>query len=256
MFPLHDDIQSQKPPLINFAMIGLCVVAFLIQMKDPKGFVDEFGMIPLRISQPTAEIIVERPDIVDTPSGPRQVMVQELLPQPRFAPVTTLLSCIFLHGSLMHLLGNMWFLYVFGDNVEDRLGSFLYLLFYLCSGLAASLTHYAFQPESPIPTIGASGAVAGVMGAYMWLYPHARVLTLIPIFFILQTFIIPAPVFLGIWFVIQLAQGSFSMGSIEAAGVAWWAHAGGFAFGFIVAWFVGRSSPRQPRVRVVSPLDY
>ncbi len=157
----------------------------------------------------------------------------------------------------MHLIGNIWFLYIFGDNVEDRMGPFGYLLFYLGAGITASLTHFAFQPTSAVPTIGASGAVAGIMGAYMLLYPHAKVVTVVPIFFILQIMVLPAQIFLGIWFVIQLLQGGFSMGSAQAAGVAWWAHAGGFLFGLVVAWFLGKpQQPPQPRVRVITPNDY
>jgi len=237
-------------------MIGACVLVFLLQINAPNGLVDEFGMIPARVSHPDANITWQRQQTVQTPRGVEVVVVEEAVPSPRFHPVTTLLSCVFLHGSLMHLLGNIWFLYVFGDNVEDRMGPFGYAFFYLGSGIAASLTHFAFQPDSPVPTIGASGAVAGVMGAYLWLYPHSRVTTMIPIFFLLQILIVPAPIFLGIWFAIQLFQGTFSMGGTEAAGVAWWAHAGGFAFGFVVAWLLGRHQTQpRPSVRIVYPID-
>lgn len=254
MFPLKDDIQSRTTPVVNLTLIGACVLAFLLQMNDTDGLVNDYGMIPARVSQPDAELVTSEQRMVKTPFGVQEVTIQSTLPRPRFHPYTTLLSCIFLHGSLMHLAGNLWFLWVFGDNVEDRMGSAGYLLFYLGAGVAASLTHFAFQPGSPIPTIGASGAVAGVMGAYLLLYPHARVTTLVPIFFILQIMIIPAPIFLGVWFVIQLLQGSFSMGNAEAAGVAWWAHAGGFAFGFAVAWLLQKDDrPSRPRVRVIRP---
>ena len=254
MFPLRDDIPSHRFPVVNYTLIGVCVVIFIVQSGAPDGLVDRFGMIPARVSHPGKELIVSRPVIVQTPFGLQKVIQEQRVPDSMFHPFTTILSCVFLHGSLMHLLGNVWFLYVFGDNVEDRLGPFAYLLFYLGSGIVASLTHYAFQPESVVPTIGASGAVAGVMGAYMLLYPHAKVVTLIPILFILQMIIVPAPLFLGIWFVIQLAQGTFSMGGAEAAGVAWWAHAGGFAFGFLVAWILkDKHSPQEPRVRILKP---
>ena len=191
-------------------------------------------MIPARVKYPDREIVVSREVLIRTPDGPRVMIDEQPLAASRFHPWSTVLSCIFLHGGLMHLLGNIWFLYIFGDNVEDRMGKPGYLIFYLVSGMAASLAHFAFQPESPIPTIGASGAVAGVMGAYMLLYPRARVTALLPLFYILQVIVVPAPVFLGIWFVIQLVQGTFSMGAAEAAGVAWWAHAGGFAFGLFL----------------------
>ena len=132
----------------------------------------------------------------------------------------------------MHILGNMWFLYIFGDNVEDRFGHFNFAVIYLLCGVLASLTHLVSGPESPIPTIGASGAIAGVMGAYLVLYPHARVLAIIPLGIIIQTMVVPAYLFLGIWFALQFFQ---SIGSIsgEAGGVAWWAHTGGFVVGAV-----------------------
>lgn len=240
MFPIKDDIPAHATPVVNSAMIGLCVLIYLFQQSFPSQLVHEYGMTPAIVSHPDQQIVVVEQQIVQTPRGQQIVETKRELPAPKVAPWLTLLTCTFLHGSLMHLVGNVWFLYVFGDNVEDRLGKLGYLIFYLGSGIAASLTHYAFQPESVIPTIGASGAVAGVMGAYMWLYPHARITTLIPIFFILQFIVVRAPWFLGFWFVIQLVQGSFSMGNSTAAGVAWWAHAGGFAFGFAVALIAGR----------------
>src|SRR5690606_5683097 len=127
-------------------------------------------------------------------------------------------------GGWLHLLGNMWFLYIFGDNVEDRLGHVGYLLFYLGAGVIASGVHLVTNSSSMIPTVGASGAIAGVMGGYFVLYPHSRVLTLVPIFIFIHIMVIPAPVFLGIWFLLQFFQGTFSLGAVQAGGVAWWAH--------------------------------
>ena len=252
MFPLKDDIPSRAVPIVNYTMIGLCVFVFFLQQNSPNGLVDRFGMIPARVSHPGRVIVVRRQEIRQTPFGMQRVEFSEEIPPSDYHPFTTVLSCVFLHGSLMHLLGNIWFLYIFGDNVEDRMGKPGYVLFYLGSGIAASLTHFLFDTDSTIPTIGASGAVAGVMGAYLWLFPHAKVTAMLPIFFILQLIVVPAPIFLGIWFVIQLVQGSFSMGSAEAAGVAWWAHAGGFAFGFGMAWILGKGTDaEEPRVRIV-----
>lgn len=251
MFPLRDDIPSRRIPIVNYTMIGICVLIFLVQNSVEDQLVGSFGMTPVIVSHPDEQVVVLEQRPVQTRSGIQVVEVERQLPTPAVSPLLTLLTCTFLHGSLMHLIGNVWFLYVFGDNVEDRLGKTGYLIFYLGSGIAASLTHYAFQPESTIPTIGASGAVAGVMGAYMWLYPHAKVTTLIPILFILQLIVLPAPWFLGFWFVIQLVQGTFSMGNATAAGVAWWAHAGGFAFGFAVAWITGRDSDRHQSTVIV-----
>lgn len=252
MFPLRDDIQPRSAPVVNYILIAVTTATFLAQLGDDDGLVTEYGMIPARVSYPDDEIYVEAERLMPTPFGQQAVVVEERVPRPSVHPWVTVVSCIFLHGGWLHLLGNLWFLYIFGDNVEDRMGKVGYLAFYVVSGAAASLTHYAFQTESTIPTIGASGAVAGVMGAYMFLYPMARVTTLIPIFFIIQIIVLPAPIFLGIWFVIQLAQGTFSMGDLQAAGVAWWAHAGGFAFGFVVAKLLhAPKEPPRPRVRVV-----
>jgi membrane associated rhomboid family serine protease len=147
----------------------------------------------------------------------------------------------------------MWFLYIFGDNVEDRLGHLGYVIFYLGCGIAASFAHYLTDPGSTIPTIGASGAIAGVMGAYLLLYPHASVLALVPLGFLIQTMVIPAPFFLGLWFLMQLLQGSFAVGTAEAEGVAWWAHIGGFAAGFAIAWLLGATGQTKPKVVVVRP---
>jgi membrane associated rhomboid family serine protease len=143
---------------------------------------------------------------------------------------------MFLHGGWFHLLSNMWILYIFGDNVEDRMGSLRYLVFYLLGGLAAASLQILVDPTSKLPSIGASGAIAAVLGAYFLLYPRARVFTLIPIIFIPWFVEIPAVVYLGIWFVSQLFSGLASLGLPETAsmgGVAWFAHIGGFAFGLL-----------------------
>jgi membrane associated rhomboid family serine protease len=142
------------------------------------------------------------------------------------------LSFMFLHGGFWHLLGNMWFLYIFGDNVEDRLGPFRYLIFYLLCGILSGLSHLLFNLHSNMPTIGASGAIAGVMGAYLILHPHSKILTLIPIIFIPWFIEIPAFFFLGFWFVIQFLSATGSHGNIS--GIAWWAHIGGFVFGMVL----------------------
>jgi membrane associated rhomboid family serine protease len=165
----------------------------------------------------------------------------------------TLLTCTFLHAGWLHFLGNMWFLFVFGDNVEDRLGHVAYFGFYLLGGVAASLAHYVTEPNSPIPTLGASGAIAAVMGAYLVLYPHARVLTLVPIVIFIQLLWLPAFIFLGIWFVIQLFQGVAATAGGAATGVAWWAHAGGFAVGAVGAWLMHRTHHDRPPVQRLRP---
>ncbi|GIW95561.1 MAG: hypothetical protein KatS3mg110_3602 [Pirellulaceae bacterium] len=125
----------------------------------------------------------------------------------------------------------MWFLFIFGDNVEDRLGHLPYLVFYCLCGVIASLAHWYMYPESPVPTVGASGAIAGVMGAYYVLYPRSMVLTLVPLYFYITFLVLPAPIFLGLWFLFQLVQGTASVSDLSAGGVAWWAHIGGFVAG-------------------------
>lgn len=248
MLPLHDNIPSRTVPVINYALIALCALCFVAQLVSQQDgrdeLVEKYGMIPARIGHPDVEIEipVERPrwrpsDIF----GQVSVVLAE---KPPFAPVFTLLTCIFLHGGWGHFLGNMWFLHIFGDNVEDRLGHLGYLIFYLLAGVAASIGHYLAAVNSGIPTIGASGAIAGVMGAYMVLYPRSMVMSLIPLGFFTQVMAIPAPIFLGIWFVIQLLSGT----SGNSEGVAWWAHIGGFVFGAGVAFLLKLTGLTNPQV--------
>ncbi|WP_166824258.1 rhomboid family intramembrane serine protease [Thalassoroseus pseudoceratinae] len=247
MFPIRDDIPSRETPYVNYALIAACVVAFLMQISRPDGeptLVEEYGMIPARVLHPNQA--VEIPD-VQTPKdgrgqqGKPEIIMREAAPSAVPAWMT-LLTCIFLHGGWMHLLGNIWFLYIFGDNVEDCYGHLGYLVFYLACGVAASGTHLLLNANSAIPTIGASGAIAGVMGAYFLLYPHSRVLAVLPLFVIFYTLTVPAPVFLGIWFLIQLVQSVGSINNVEAAGVAFWAHVGGFVAGLAATYGLKASS--------------
>ncbi|MBA3315067.1 MAG: rhomboid family intramembrane serine protease [Planctomycetota bacterium] len=255
MIPLRDNIPSRTTPFVNYAVIAVCTIVFLLQFSQssdpmqPK-LVERFGMIPARISKPNEP--VEIPvgyRITQLPSGEQLTEpVSKTAAPSAVPPILTLLTCTFLHGGWLHFLGNIWFLYIFGDNVEDRLGHFAFLGFYLLGGVAASLAHYVTAPMSPIPTLGASGAIAAVMGAYMVLYPHAKVLTLIPIFIFIQLLWLPAPFFLGIWFLIQLVQGLGSFTVSEGAGVAWWAHIGGFALGAVGAWLMHKTHHDRPPV--------
>jgi membrane associated rhomboid family serine protease len=157
-----------------------------------------------------------------------------------FGDGRSILVSMFLHGGWAHLLGNMLYLWIFGDNVEDRLGHLKYLVFYLACGWAATLAHAWANPQSAMPAIGASGAIAGVLGAYLVIFPRARVLTLIPLGFFLRLTELPAVIVLGLWFVLQLFSGVASLGArtAEAGGVAWWAHIGGFAVGLAVGFAV------------------
>ncbi len=242
MIPLRDNIPSQRTPLVNYAMIAACAFAFMFQLNDPNGTIAEsFGMVPLRVTDPDAVAVINQQVALQTPRGVEVAVVEHTLAPAAIAPWLTIITCMFLHGGWMHFLGNMWFLYIFGDNVEDRLGHVGYALMYLGTGIAAGLSHYVTDPSSPVPTIGASGAIAGVMGAYAWLYPHAKVQAVLPIFVFLQIFVLPAPIFLGIWFALQTFSGLSASNSAETAGVAWWAHIGGFVAGAAVAMLVRRA---------------
>ncbi|MCA9148791.1 MAG: rhomboid family intramembrane serine protease, partial [Planctomycetales bacterium] len=238
MFPIHDNIPSRTTPFVNYSMIAVCALVFLWQLgSEQRGVsqVERYGMIPARVLQPEREVVIREPVVVVTRFGPQQEYVKRLAAPSAVPPILTLLTCVFLHGSWMHFLGNVWFLHIFGDNVEDRLGHVGYLIFYLGSGIAASVAHLLTNQGSDIPTIGASGAIAGVMGAYMCMYPRATVLSVVPIVVFLWTIVLPAPIFLGIWFALQFFQGVASVTNGPAGGVAWWAHIGGFVVGFVVA---------------------
>jgi rhomboid family protein len=234
VIPIRDDVPASRTPIVNYGIIAVCAVVFLVQLSDPEGqLVERFGMIPARVTDP--ELSVRIVDAV-TPFGePLHWHEAESAGVP---DLLTLLTCTFLHGGWLHFLGNMWFLWIFGDNVEDRLGRVRYLLFYLAGGILASLTHFLLHRDSQVPVIGASGAIAGVMGAYMLLYPKARVLTAVPIFYFIEFLVLPAPFFLGIWFLLQLVPGIGELSGAHSEGVAVWAHIGGFAYGALVVWFM------------------
>jgi membrane associated rhomboid family serine protease len=153
--------------------------------------------------------------------------------EPVAAAALTLFSSMFLHGGWLHLIGNMWYLWIFGDNVEDRLGHGRYVLFYLSSGLVSALTQYLAAPNSTVPTVGASGAIAAVLGAYAVTFPRARVMTIIPLFLFWPIVALPALVVLGLWFVFQFFSGALSLAWSAQGGVAWWAHIGGFLYGML-----------------------
>jgi len=255
LIPLRDNIPSVRTPVVNYALLALCALAFVGQLVDQgdgrADWIERYGMVPARVLDPGQPIVAEQ--LVRQGPGLPPVVQRFQLGEPGFHPWLTFLTSIFLHGGFMHFLGNMLFLYIFGDNVEDRLGHVGYLIFYLLAGLGASMGHLVFNAGSPIPTIGASGAIAGVMGAYFVLYPRARIVTLVPIFIVLQMMTLPAVVFLGLWFLMQFT------GVLGAqAGVAWWAHIGGFVIGAAVGWFLrqrpGPRPPSSPRI-VAVPSD-
>ncbi|MDA7977135.1 MAG: rhomboid family intramembrane serine protease [Pirellulales bacterium] len=256
MIPLRDNISPRRFPIVNYVMIGICAIVFLLQVTagDDRGseIVESYGMIPQRVFHPDEPVVIEQRALQRTQFGVEEVKVRRQLAESPVPAWLTLLTCIFLHGGWLHFLGNMWFLHIFGDNVEDRLGHLGYFLVYLVWGVAASGAHLLTNGSSPIPTIGASGAVAGVMGAYLLLYSRATVLTLIPLLYFIQVIVLPAPLFLGIWFLLQFFQGAISITATATTGVAWWAHIGGFVAGAAVAFALrggGLTSPPVEHVR-------
>ncbi len=233
-------------------MIALCGIAFLAQetsSDQSEGIVAKFAMVPLRVTDPNAIPVIDEQRAVRTSRGIEVVHVKQTIGPSPLPPWMTLITCMFLHGGWMHFLGNMWFLYIFGDNVEDRFGHVGFAALYLGTGVLSGLAQYVSAPHSPIPTLGASGAIAGVMGAYAVLYPHARVLTLLPLIVIFTTIVVPAPVFLGLWFLLQIYSGVGSLVGEPVAGVAWWAHAGGFVAGAVAALAVSRLRIGNPPVK-------
>lgn len=201
MIPLRDVIPSRTTPFVTVCIISLNAVAFLFELTLPADRLDSFlrayGLVPA---------------VLDW---------------------TTVLTSMFLHGGWLHFIGNMLYLWIFGDNVEDRMGHARFVVFYLLCGATAALAQVLMRPDSMVPTIGASGAIAGVMGAYLVLFPHSRVLTLIPLFVIWELIEVPAVLFLGLWFVVQLFSGvgSLAVSTGDTGGVAFWAHVAGFVAG-------------------------
>jgi membrane associated rhomboid family serine protease len=228
MLPLKDDQPSYSTPYVNWFLIGLNILIFLFQATlDPRSsklLAQQFGEVPSHLAAFVA-------------GSHRYTLPQVVLP---------FFTSMFLHGGWAHVLGNMWFLYIFGDNVEDYLGHFKYLVFYLLSGLIAMGTQVAIYPHSNVPTIGASGAIAGVLGAYFVLYPRARVLT----WFFVFILYIPAWFVLGEWFVMQFLYGTASLSAAQAGrdlgGVAFWAHVGGFIAGMLMIKLFPERSRRSP----------
>lgn len=222
MFPLKDDNPTRTTPVVMIALIVVNVLVFFYQLSLPPAsaerFVYQFGSIPAVITglgRLSAELTA-------------------------VAPPVSLLTSMFLHGGWMHLIGNMWFLWVFGNNIEEAMGHFRFILFYLLCGIAAGAGHVLMHPDSVIPAIGASGAISGVLGAYIMIYPRARVWTLIFLFVFIRILYLPAGVILGYWFVLQLLGGTTT--SSGTGGVAFWSHIAGFVAGMaLVGVFKKRS---------------
>jgi membrane associated rhomboid family serine protease len=218
MFPLRDVIPSRTFPGVTIAFIVLNALAFLYELglsdRELSRFVFTWGVVPARFD------------------------------------LLSVFTSMFLHGGWMHVIGNMWFLWIFGDNVEDRMGHGRFAVFYLLAGAIAGVAHVWSDPASVVPTIGASGAVAGVMGAYFVLYPHSRILTLVFLFIFVQLIEVPAVVFLGLWFLMQLLSGVggalLPAGQGMSGGIAFWAHVAGFAAGAVLILVFRR--PERARV--------
>jgi membrane associated rhomboid family serine protease len=219
MIPLRDNVPRRRTPIVNWALIAVNLAVFGYEaMLGPQG----------------QEALFARHALVPAGWVPWSI-----------AGLASLVTAMFLHGGLFHVVSNLWTLWIFGDNVEDRMGPARYLAFYLSCGIIAGLLHVLTNYGSPIPTVGASGAIAGVLGAYLVLYPTAKVVTLIPLFFWPFFVELPAFLFLGFWFVSQLLSGTAALANeMSAGGVAWWAHVGGFLAGLgLYRWFLLRRAP-------------
>jgi hypothetical protein len=228
MIPFRDHNPSGTAPLVTVGLILVNVLAFVVELEQGENlghFIKEYGLTPGRVF-PTAE----------PGTSPYEYSVPV---------VVTFLTSMFLHGGWMHLIGNMWYLWIFGDNVEDRMGHTKFLIFYLLCGLGAGLVQAAVQAELDVPMVGASGAIAGVLGAYMVAFPRARVSTLVFLGFVATVVELPALFLLGFWFLLQFVSGMGSMTLAETGGVAWWAHMGGFVLGMLLLWVFQKPQPKR-----------
>ncbi|PYV72335.1 MAG: rhomboid family intramembrane serine protease [Acidobacteria bacterium] len=232
MFPIRDDQPRFSTPYVNYFIIALNVLIYVffeipVQMQGGRHFealIFQFGFVPEHLTGALA-------------GAPHYSISASLL---------TIFTSMFLHGDLFHIIGNLWFLWIFGDNIEDYLGHFSYLIFYLLCGIAAALTFIAINPSSIVPTIGASGAIAGIMGAYILLYPRARVQTLVVLIVFITFWWLPAWVFLGYWFLIQFVATSVEAGAAahhQTGGVAFAAHVGGFVAGLLMIKLFPKRTP-------------
>jgi membrane associated rhomboid family serine protease len=223
MIPLKDNIPRIRRPVVVWIIFALNLVVFLWELSMPPrslmALLQEYGAVPMRFMNPEWAAWAGYPQ--------------------NWWPATV--TYMFLHGGWLHIILNMWVLWIFADNVEDAMGHWRFAAFYLLSGLAALGLHVVFNADSKMPVIGASGAIAGVMGAYFRLFPQARVIVLIPLLFIPWIVEIPAVVFLGLWFLMQVSSGLLSGTNLaDGQSVAWWAHAGGFIFGMLLVRVFGK----------------
>ena len=217
MIPIRDTIPSRSVPAVTWSLIAANVAVFLFELTlDPdelEALFYLFGVVPARFTHPAWASRLGLP-------------VDDYWP---------FLTSMFLHDGWLHVISNMWALWIFGDNVEERMGRLRFLLFYLLTGLAAGLVHWFTNAQSTLPTVGASGAIAGVLGAYFVLFPFARIIVLIPVFFFPFFFELPAVTYLFVWFASQMIGGALAaLGPQDVGGIAWWAHLGGFGAGVVL----------------------
>ncbi|MDA8166015.1 MAG: rhomboid family intramembrane serine protease [Desulfobacteraceae bacterium] len=225
MLPLRDNIPARHYPVINVGIIAANIAIFIFEWRlggHMEPFIRQWGFVPARFQDGGLEPMA----------------------------VSTIFTSMFLHGSLFHVLSNMWILWIFGDNVEDLMGHGGYMIFYLLCGVASVFTQYWSAPGSVYPMVGASGAIAGILGAYFLSFPKAKILTLLPFFFLFYMVEVPAYFFLGVWFLLQFIQGSIVLigaSHLPEGGIAWWAHVGGFAGGILLLpVFRKRSRRKRP----------
>jgi len=217
VFPLLDSVPTRSVPVVTRILIIINFVVFSFELLMPQETLEQtlqlFGIVPARFTHPEWAAFVGLP-------------INDYWP---------LLTHQFLHGGWLHIIGNMWALWIFGDNVEDRMGPLRFTVFYLICGFAAAVTHILTQPDSTVPTVGASGAIAGVLGAYLLLFPTARLVVMFPVLFLPFFFELPAALYLVFWFFLQLFNGAFALaGPHSVGGIAWWAHVGGFTAGLVL----------------------
>lgn len=236
MLPIRDTIPSRSPPLVTWMLIGLNTLCFALELglneAQLTGVFYHLGVVPARYTSPSWASWVGLP--------------QSYWP---------FLTSAFLHGGWLHIISNMWALWLFGDNVEERMGAGRFLVFYLLCAIASSVLHVLLNPASTVPAVGASGAIAGVMGAYLCLFPRSTIIVFMPVLFMPVFFELPALLYLGFWFFIQLFNGTLALAApAEVGGIAWWAHVGGFVAGVIL--HRGFVLPRRRRPRIRQPDEW
>ncbi len=262
MIPIRDHNPTHGTPFVTYALIAANVLIFLYTQMQPdngEGIVWMYGFVPATLSYEPEQVRdalqrradMQRPMMVRDRAGNVRVIVQRSFAREATAvsPSLRLLTCMFLHGGWLHLLGNMLYLWIFGNNIEDRLGHLVFVVFYLVTGVLGTLAHTFLDMQGLVPLVGASGAISGVLGAYIWLYPHTRVEAIVPIGWYITTVDLPAWVFLGIYAILQILNGLPALSSTSTGGVAYWAHIGGFAAGLVLILVLPKREAARPLAR-------